>query len=98
MLGERTICTSRTMTSIGHRLTDSQQLQLATCKDNIPHAALMSYTYIPSSQYNVAPAIIMTSTLASRKTINIRANPAVSLLVNDCEQSSPHPARRLLDN
>lgn len=58
----------------------------------------MSYTYIPSSQYNVAPAIIMTSTLASRKTINIRANPAVSLLVNDCEQSSPSPAPRMLDN
>lgn len=46
----------------------------------------MNYTYIPSSPYNTAPAIIMTTSMASRKTISIKANPAVSILVHDCEQ------------
>ena len=45
----------------------------------------MNYTYLPSSPYSTAPVIIMTTNPASRKTINIRANPSVSLLVHDCK-------------
>ena len=44
----------------------------------------MNYTYLPSSPYSNYPVIIMTTNPASRKTINLVANPNVSLLVHDC--------------
>lgn len=48
----------------------------------------MSYTYLPSHPYDTpalppGPLVIMTSNPASKKTLNLLQNPAVSLLVHD---------------
>ena len=80
-----------------------QQLHLATCNDNQPHVSLMNYTYLSphtrpppqpqshsqSTQLPPGPMIIMTSNPSSRKTLNLLANPTVSLLVHDLVSSRP---------
>ncbi|KAM0439561.1 hypothetical protein ACHAPT_000652 [Fusarium lateritium] len=56
----------------------------------------MNYTYLPSSPYSNYPVIIMTTNPASRKTINLVANPNVSLLVHDwISHRPPTHGRRL---
>jgi len=76
-------------------LENARFLHLATCSDNVPHVSLMNYTYLPSSPYNSAPVIIMTTNPASRKTTSIVANPNVSLLVHDwVSHRPPHHTRR----
>ncbi|KAJ4249013.1 hypothetical protein FALCPG4_004955 [Fusarium falciforme] len=77
-------------------LENARFLHLATCNDNIPQVSLMNYTYLPSSPYSNYPVIIMTTNPASRKTINLVANPNVSLLVHDwVSHRPPTHGRRL---
>ncbi|KYG46911.1 hypothetical protein M433DRAFT_142511 [Acidomyces richmondensis BFW] len=75
-------------------LENSRYLHLATCLHNRPHVSLMSYTYLPSHPYSTTllppgPLVIMTSNPASKKTLNLLQNPAVSLLVHDWVSSRP---------
>ena len=54
----------------------------------------MNYTYLPSHPFasenlSPGPVIIMTSNPASKKTLNLVANPNVSLLVHDWVSSRP---------
>jgi hypothetical protein len=49
----------------------------------------MAYTYLPSTPFDPHPTIIMTTNPASRKTIHIRSNPRVSLLVHDWVSHRP---------
>lgn len=56
----------------------------------------MNYTYLPSHPYPAhstrlpaGPLVIMTSNPSSKKTVNLVANPAVSLLVHDWVTSRP---------
>lgn len=65
-------------------LENARFLHLATCRDNVPHVSLMSYTYLPSSPYSRGPIIVMTTNPASKKILNLSENPNVSLLVHDC--------------
>jgi hypothetical protein len=60
-----------------------QQLHLATSHNDAPHVSLMKYTYLPSTPFSNTPTIIMTTPPSSRKTLNLEANPKVSLLVHD---------------
>lgn len=78
-----------------HALT-LPQLHLATCTELQPHVALMNYTYLPSHPFTDSsallppgPVIIMTSNPSSRKTVNLSANPNVSLLVHDWVSHRP---------
>lgn len=83
-------------------LTHTSQLHLATCTQNTPHVSLMNYTYLPSHPFPTTstttlppgPLIIMTSNPSSKKTHNLLANPAVSVLVHDWVSSRPptHPS------
>ncbi|KAF4124497.1 Pyridoxamine 5'-phosphate oxidase [Geosmithia morbida] len=75
-------------------LENARFLHLATCTDNVPHVALMNYTYLPSSPHNDSPVIVMTSNPSSRKTISIQANPNVSLLVHDWVSHRPPTHQR----
>ncbi|KAI0475859.1 pyridoxamine 5'-phosphate oxidase [Xylariaceae sp. FL0804] len=70
-------------------LENARFLHLATCIDNQPHVALMNYTYLPSSRFSPAPVIVMTTNPSSRKTLNLVANPNVSLLVHDWVSHRP---------
>ncbi|KAL8386809.1 hypothetical protein RB595_010370 [Gaeumannomyces hyphopodioides] len=76
-------------------LENARFLHLATCTDNIPHVSLMSYTYLPESPFSQDPVIVMTTNAASKKTNNLLANPAVSLLVHDWVSHRPPNARRM---
>jgi hypothetical protein len=49
----------------------------------------MSYTYLPSTPFSPHPTIIMTTNPSSKKTLNLRANPRVSLLVHDWVSHRP---------
>lgn len=85
--------------------TDASKLHLATCTDLYPHISLMNYTYLESHPFPVSsspspsslpsgPLIIMTTNPSSRKTINLTANPNVSLLVHDWVSARPPTAKR----
>ena len=65
------------------------QLHLATSHNDTPHVSLMKYTYLPSTPFNSGPTIIMTTPTSSRKTLNLEANPKVSLLVHDWVSHRP---------
>lgn len=56
----------------------------------------MSYTYLASSPFSSQPTIVMTTNPSSRKTLNLQANPRVSLLVHDWV--SHRPPTRTRDN
>lgn len=49
----------------------------------------MKYTYLPSTPFSNGPTIIMTTPPSSRKTLNLEANPKVSLLVHDWVSHRP---------
>lgn len=49
----------------------------------------MSYTYLPSTPFSPNPTIIMTTNPSSKKTLNLRANPRLSLLVHDWVSHRP---------
>lgn len=70
-------------------LQNARFLHLATSSDNVPHVALMNYTYLPSTPYSSQPTIIMTTPPSSRKTHNLEDNPRVSLLVHDWVSHRP---------
>ncbi|KAK2873769.1 hypothetical protein FQN49_002097 [Arthroderma sp. PD_2] len=70
-------------------LKNSRFLHLATCDGLNPHISLMSYTYLPSTPFNPTPTIIMTTNPSSKKTLNLRSNPRVSLLVHDWVSHRP---------
>ncbi|KAF2709810.1 pyridoxamine phosphate oxidase-like protein [Pleomassaria siparia CBS 279.74] len=70
-------------------LQNARFLHLATSSDNTPHISLMNYTYLPRTPYSSAPTIIMTTPPSSRKTLNLEANPLVSLLVHDWVSHRP---------
>ncbi|KAL1959570.1 hypothetical protein VTO42DRAFT_1605 [Malbranchea cinnamomea] len=70
-------------------LKNSRFLHLATCDNQTPHISLMSYTYLPSTPFSPHPTIIMTTNPASKKTLNLLANPRVSLLVHDWVSHRP---------
>jgi hypothetical protein len=65
------------------------KLHLATSQNDTPHVSLMKYTYLPSTPFSNAPTIIMTTPPSSRKTLNLEANPRVSLLVHDWVSHRP---------
>jgi hypothetical protein len=65
------------------------QLHLATSHNDTPHVSLMKYTYLPSTPFSAGPTIIMTTPPSSRKTLNLEANPKVSLLVHDWVSHRP---------
>lgn len=72
----------------------SSQLHLATCAANVPHVSLMNYTYLATHPFEApglppGPVIIMTSNSSSKKTLNLAANPNVSLLVHDWVSARP---------
>ncbi|KAK2757972.1 hypothetical protein FQN54_004378 [Arachnomyces sp. PD_36] len=70
-------------------LKNSRFLHLATCDNSIPHISLMSYTYLPSTPFSPLPTIIMTTNPSSKKTLNLHANPRLSLLVHDWVSHRP---------
>lgn len=70
-------------------LKHARFLHLATCDRQIPHVSLMNYTYLPSNPYSSDPTIIMTTNPSSKKTLNLVANPRVSLLVHDWVSHRP---------
>ncbi|CAI6335820.1 unnamed protein product [Periconia digitata] len=70
-------------------LQNARFLHLSTCANNVPHIALMNYTYLPSSPYSSHPTIIMTTPPSSRKTHNLESNPLVSVLVHDWVSHRP---------
>ncbi|EGD86205.1 hypothetical protein H112_07133 [Trichophyton rubrum D6] len=70
-------------------LKNSRFLHLATCDGLNPHISLMSYTFLPSTPFNPTPTIIMTTNPSSKKTLNLRSNPRVSLLVHDWVSHRP---------
>jgi hypothetical protein len=82
---------------MAHDTDHKTQLHLATCTELQPHVALMNYTYLASHPFTASssssmpsgPVIIMTSNPASRKTVNLTANPNVSLLVHDWVSHRP---------
>jgi Pyridoxamine 5'-phosphate oxidase len=49
----------------------------------------MSYTYLSETPFDAYPVIIMTTNPSSRKTVNLEANPRVSLLVHDWVSHRP---------
>lgn len=49
----------------------------------------MSYTYLSSTPFDAYPVIIMTTNPSSKKTLNLSANPRVSLLVHDWVSHRP---------
>jgi hypothetical protein len=65
------------------------QLHLATSNNDCPHVSLMKYTYLPSTPFSPTPTIIMTTPLSSQKTLNLEANPRVSILVHDWVSHRP---------
>ncbi|KAG9247149.1 hypothetical protein BJ878DRAFT_415433 [Calycina marina] len=74
---------------VAQSLEKGRFLHLATCSGIYPHVSLMNYTYLPSSPYSNSPIIIMTTNPSSKKTLNLVANPHVSLLVHDWVSSRP---------
>ncbi|KAI9788177.1 MAG: hypothetical protein M1833_003115, partial [Piccolia ochrophora] len=70
-------------------LKNARFLHLATCDALYPHVSLMNYTYLPSSPHTSHPTIIMTTNPSSKKTLNLIANPRVSLLVHDWVSHRP---------
>jgi len=70
-------------------LGNARFLHLATSQNDCPHVSLMKYTYLPSTPFSNTPTIIMTTPLTSRKTLNLEANPRVSLLVHDWVSHRP---------
>lgn len=98
----RFVCRSQYLHTVHEETTRNtnaivHQLHLATCTQNIPHVSLMNYTYLPSHPFpsssalppSSGPTIIMTSNPSSKKTLNLVANPHVSLLVHDWVSSRP---------
>ncbi|KAM5431584.1 hypothetical protein McanMca71_004818 [Microsporum canis] len=76
-------------------LKNSRFLHLATCDGLNPHISLMSYTFLPSTPFNpTTPTIIMTTNPSSKKTLNLRSNPRVSLLVHDWVSHRPPTRNR----
>jgi len=49
----------------------------------------MKYTYLPSTPFSPSPTIIMTTPPSSQKTLNLEANPRVSILVHDWVSHRP---------
>ncbi|KIW03898.1 uncharacterized protein PV09_04741 [Verruconis gallopava] len=70
-------------------LDNARFLHLATSHNDVPHVSLMKYTYLPSTPFSSSPTIIMTTPPSSRKTLNLEANPKVSLLVHDWVSHRP---------
>ncbi|EED13854.1 pyridoxamine phosphate oxidase, putative [Talaromyces stipitatus ATCC 10500] len=70
-------------------LKNSRYLHLATCDGLTPHVSLMSYTYLSETPFDAYPVIIMTTNPSSKKTLNLEANPRVSLLVHDWVSHRP---------
>ncbi|RAO72831.1 uncharacterized protein BHQ10_008843 [Talaromyces amestolkiae] len=70
-------------------LKNSRYLHLATSDGLTPHVSLMSYTYLSSTPFDAYPVIIMTTNPSSKKTLNLSANPRVSLLVHDWVSHRP---------
>lgn len=52
----------------------------------------MNYTYLTESPFGEGPAIVMTTNPASKKALNLVANPNVSLLVHDWVSPRPPTA------
>jgi len=70
-------------------LENARFLHLATSNNDCPHVSLMKYTYLPSTPFSPSPTIIMTTPPSSKKTLNLEANPRVSLLVHDWVSHRP---------
>ncbi|TID16879.1 Pyridoxamine 5'-phosphate oxidase [Venturia nashicola] len=70
-------------------LNNARFLHLATSNNDCPHVSLMKYTYLPSTPFSSTPTIIMTTPPSSQKTLNLEANPRVSILVHDWVSHRP---------
>ncbi|KAE9972112.1 hypothetical protein EG328_005180 [Venturia inaequalis] len=70
-------------------LKNARFLHLATSNNDCPHVSLMKYTYLPSTPFSSTPTIIMTTPPSSQKTLNLQANPRVSILVHDWVSHRP---------